>query len=175
MGFHCFQSVVQTHLWERAARNVTIKMHRGYWGSIRSPVKEQQALEVRTAQQCAKIKQIKNRKKEIGLGGLGRQQGEPEPAIHSCNKGRVHPSWAALARAQPAGPEKLSLPFVQNSWALQNKTALTYWSKSSGGCRWLEHRQSSYRPHCVFQFPKGKVQRRQSEPIFGRAQRYDKN
>jgi len=51
---------------------------------------------------------------------------------------------------------------------------LTYWSKSSGGYWWLEHRLSSYRPHCVFQFAKGKVQRRHIEPILGRVQRYGK-
>lgn len=75
--------------------------------SIRNPVKEQQTLQVRIAQQYVrKIKQIKNREKKKGLGGLGRQQVELESAICPCNKGQAHPTWAGLAKAQPAGPEK---------------------------------------------------------------------
>lgn len=26
MGIHCFQCIAETHLWEEAARNITVKM-----------------------------------------------------------------------------------------------------------------------------------------------------
>lgn len=87
---------------------------------------------------------------------------------------QARPFWAALVRAQPAGPGKQSSPPLQDLWALQSKKALAYWmSKSSGGYWWLEQRSA---PDLTMfsNSPKGRY-KENTVSLFLKGKQYDKN